>query len=97
VARYELTEQARADLVAITDYTVERWGKAQAHAYTDALELCFAKLSRKPLLGRKREDLKADVLSFRAERHVVYYQRQPFGIAILRVLHGRQDTHRHIG
>jgi plasmid stabilization system protein ParE len=29
--------------------------------------------------------------------HVVYYQQQPYGVLIVRVLHGRQDVRTHLG
>jgi toxin ParE1/3/4 len=31
-----------------------------------------------------------------AERHVVYFKLAPFGIAVVRVLHGRMDAKRHL-
>jgi len=94
VARFELARAALADLDAITDYTIERWGKMQSATYLDALEALLADLARRPLIGRKRGDLAPGLFSFPFESHVVFYTRAPFGIAVARILHQRQDAQR---
>jgi toxin ParE1/3/4 len=96
VKRFELAEQALFDLMAIADYTAERWGKTQALTYLDALEVRLAALARQPLLGRQRDDLADGLLSFPFESHVIFYTRTASGIMVIRVLHKRQDPHRHI-
>ena len=94
--RFELARAALADLDAITDYTIERWGKMQAATYLDALEAQLADLARRPLIGRKRDDLAPGLFSFPFESHVVFYARTPFGITVARILHQRQDAPRHL-
>jgi toxin ParE1/3/4 len=97
LARFDLTETARADLQAIVDYTVARWGAAQARRYVDALEAQLAHLAEQPPLGRMREELSEGVRSFPFESHVIYYSPVTGGVLVARVLHRRQDPHRHIG
>lgn len=96
MARFELAQRAQADLQAIADYTIERWGVAQTQKYLQALETRMLQLAERPLLGHQRSDLAEGVLCFPIESHVIYYARAGFGIFVLRVLHKRQDPHRHL-
>jgi toxin ParE1/3/4 len=96
VARFELSRLAVADLDAIADYTVGRWGKKQARVYIDALEARLTHLANQPLIGHRREDLAPGLLCFPFESHVLFYSATDFGIAVVRILHKRQDPFRHI-
>ena len=97
MARFDLTAEARSDLESIADYTTERWGKTQTERYLDAIEARLDQLARQPQLGRARPELREGLLSFPIQNHVVYYLRRSFGIVVVRLLHQRQDPHRHIG
>lgn len=94
--RFELSRQAAADLDAIADYTVDRWGTDQAKVYLDALQARLTQLAYQPLLGRRRDELASGLLCFPFESHVVFYCATKFGIAVVRILHKRQDPLRHI-
>ena len=96
MARFELSRLALADLHAIADYTLERWGREQALIYIDALEGRLTELAHQPLLGRRRDELAQNLLCFPFESHVVFYISRDFGIAVVRILHKRQDPSRHI-
>jgi toxin ParE1/3/4 len=66
--------------------------------YIHALEQRFRVLADNPLTGVAREDLQPPGLrSFVHGSHVVFYQQQPYGVLIVRVLHGRQDVRTHLG
>ncbi|HSX81601.1 MAG TPA: type II toxin-antitoxin system RelE/ParE family toxin [Candidatus Saccharimonadia bacterium] len=95
---YRLTRQAAADLRDIYRYTRRRWGKAQAERYTGQLQQCLTMLAVRPSTGRKREELQPpDLHSFVQGSHVMFYQPQPYGVLIVRILHGTQDARRHLG
>jgi len=94
--RFGLSRLAVADLDAIADYTVDRWGKEQARVYIDALEARLKHLAHRPSIGRRRDELAPGLLCFPFESHVVYYSPTDFGIAVVRVLLNRQDPFRHI-
>jgi toxin ParE1/3/4 len=96
VPRFDLTEAAHADLVAVAAYTNEQWGKAQADKYLEALDARLTELARRPLLGLRRDELGDGTLSFPFQSHIIYYERTDFGIVVLRLLHKRQDPRRHI-
>ncbi len=93
---YEFTDQAESDLDTITDYTIERWGKAQAEKYIDELEDLAQTLVENPDFGVNRDHLFEDLISFPYVSHILYYVKQPHGITIIRVLHKRMDPRRHI-
>ena len=96
MTRFELSRLAVADLDAIADHTADRWGNEQARVYLDALEARLTQLACRPLVGRKRDELAPGLLCFPFESHVVFYIATDFGIAVVRVLHERQDPFRHI-
>ena len=94
---YRLTRQAAADLRDIYRYTRRRWGKAQAERYASQLQQCCTMLATRPHAGRKREELQPpDLHSFVQGSHVIFYQPQPYGVLIVRVLHDSQDVGRHL-
>jgi|SRR5687768_3249534 len=95
---YRKTRRADEDLKEIYRYTRRTWGMAQAVRYVRQLEQRFSALAGNPLSGRERKDLQPPGLrSFVHGSHVVFYQPQPYGVLIVRVLHGRQDVSTHLG
>jgi toxin ParE1/3/4 len=93
---YRFTPEAEDDLQEIIDYTIEYWGKAQAHKYVDGLEKLAAQLAESPGLGTARDQLINGLLSFPFESHVLYYLPQDHGMTIIRILHKRMDVERHL-
>jgi toxin ParE1/3/4 len=95
---YRKTRQADSDLKEIYRYTRRTWDKVQAARYTGQLEQCFRMLADNPHAGIRRDELQPSGLhSFVHGSHVVFYQPQPYGVLIVRVLHGNQDVRRHLG
>jgi toxin ParE1/3/4 len=94
---YKFTEQAECDLDAIVEYTLENWGQAQAVKYVDGLEALLGNLAlTPPSLGVNQNGIFKDLLSFPYVSHVVYYVKNPDGVMVIRILHKRMDTKRHI-
>ena len=95
---YRKTRRADEDLQEIYRYTRRMWGRAQAELYIRGLEQRFTALAANPLTGISCEDLRPEGLrSVVHGNHVVFYQPQPYGVLIVRVLHGRQDVRTHLG
>ena len=92
--RYDLTQQALADLREIARYTRRTWGVKQARLYRQELELSIQKLALSPGMGRPREDVTHPVRSFRVARHIAFYVESDSGIIVLRVLHPSMDVGR---
>ncbi len=93
---YRFTPEAEDDLQGILDYTIDRWGKEQAHKYIDGLEELAARLADNPGLGVNRDPLINGLISFRYISHTLYYLPQDHGITIIRVLHKSMDAKRHL-
>lgn len=96
MARFEFAGAARADIARINEFTSERWGREQAHAYLDALYGRLAELAERPGLGRRRDELAEGLLWFPFESHVIFYQVMGSGIVVVRILHSRQEARRHL-
>jgi toxin ParE1/3/4 len=95
---YRKTRRADEDLKEIYRYTRRTWGRVQAEHYIRGLAQHFRALADNPLSGIAREDLQPEGLrSIVHGSHVVFYQQQPYGVLIVRVLHGRQDVRTHLG
>jgi toxin ParE1/3/4 len=92
---YRFTQEANDDLQGIIDYTIEHWGKAQAHKYIDGFEELAARLAENPALGANRNQLIDGLISFPYVSHILYYVSQDHGITIIRVLHKSMDAKRH--
>lgn len=93
---YKFTEQAECDLDAIVEYTLENWGQSQAVKYVDGLEALLGNLAFTPSLGLSQDGIFKDLLSFPYVSHVVYYMKNPNGVTVIRILHKRMDTKRHL-
>jgi toxin ParE1/3/4 len=89
--RAELTELAASDIDVIASYTSSTWGPAQEEAYLGALESALERLARRPKIGAPRSDLRAGLRGFAVGSHVIFYVETDYGIAVLRILHKRQD------
>ena len=95
-AEYRLSPAAVSDLEAIWLYTVGEWGIDQAHRYTDDLTAAFDQLAQSPLLGTACDHIRKGYRRSNVGRHVIYFRTTEYGIAVIRVLHGRMDASRHL-
>ena len=95
-AEYRLTPSAESDLEGIWLYTLEEWGVEQADRYTDDLAAAFCRLAEDPQLGISCDDIREGYRRRRVGRHVIYFRIADYGIDVIRVLHDRMDTPRHI-
>ena len=91
MARLTITGNARADLQEIRDYIAKDNPRA-ARRVVLRLRAKASKLAQSPGMGRSREkDLRPALFSFPVGQHVLFYQTQPGGIVLVRVLHGGRD------
>lgn len=96
MATYLLTGKAKQDLADIADYTKEHWGRSQARIYLNEIEAGCEKIAGKPSIGKSREEISKDLMSFPVESHVVYYQHKNQQVIVVRVLHRRMLPNNHI-
>ena len=96
MAEFRLSPKAQGDLDQIFDYTVARWGLAQALHYLDHLEDACAILAASPNQAQNCDDISAGYRRRGVERHVIYFREADYGIAVVRILHQRMNAIRHL-
>ncbi len=89
MARVRFSRRTEADLLSMSDHTLDAWGEDQALRYVDALEACCRMLADNPLLGRRCDDVRRGLRRMESGEHVVSYREKAGGILISRILHGR--------
>jgi toxin ParE1/3/4 len=96
MAEYRFSPKAQRDLEEIFDYTVARWGLPQAMRYADRIEAACANLAETPLQAQDCAHIRPGYRRRSVEQHVIYFRLTRYGIAIIRILHQRMDTTRHL-
>jgi toxin ParE1/3/4 len=110
MARFRLAGAAQADLVAILDTSLDRWGEAGRSRYEALLEAAMRSIAADPEgpLTRARAEYLQGIRSFhvrhvrcdhgvKAPVHVVYYRiGRSNMIEIVRVLHERTEPSLHL-
>ena len=82
---------AQTDLDEIWDY-IANDNPSAADRLLAAFHEKFLLLSRHPLLGQSREELRAEIRSLSVGQYVVYYRVRENRVHIARVLHGYRDV-----
>jgi toxin ParE1/3/4 len=90
-ANFRLTPRAAADLEAIADYTIERWGLEQLEIYLRSLNNRFEWLAENPFAGRDRNDVDAGYRSFPEGSHVIFYVVGDDCVIIIGIPHKSMD------
>jgi toxin ParE1/3/4 len=96
MSHHVLSPKARADLEDIWDFTVERWGIAQAELYLRSLQSAIELVANQPQLEQSAEAVRAGYFKFAAGSHVLFFRMHLAGIDVVRILHGRMDFIRHV-
>tara|TARA_R110000787_G_scaffold47549_3_gene114984 strand:- start:208 stop:507 length:300 start_codon:yes stop_codon:yes gene_type:complete len=97
VADYVLSDAARQDLLRIAEYTLDRFGARRSETYLEEFRRCFDLISRNPGIGRNMDRIRPGLRRYDRGSHLVFYMSGATGLLVVRVLHARQDPHRHIG
>lgn len=91
MADYRLTPRALADLDAIAEYSLRRWGRARTGGYLSALTDRMAWLAASPGLGRRRDEIAPGYRCFPEGSHQIFYIEAEDHISIIGVLHRSMD------
>jgi toxin ParE1/3/4 len=86
---------AETDIGEIWDYSADRWGTDQADSYTDAIRDACHALARGTKHGRPALVLPG-FMKYLCGSHVVYFLDYTDHLDVIRILHQRQDTERHL-
>ncbi len=95
-SNYSPRKLAETDLEDIWLYTIEEWGIEQADEYIRMLLSRFSWISKNPLLGKKRDDIKLGYYCFPEGKHLIFYTITPNGIDIIGVPHQSMDILTHV-
>lgn len=80
----------------IADYTVLNFGAERARAYGQGIETCFQTLCDTPLIGRAFDHIRPGLRRYDYKSHSIFYLPHADQQLIVRVLHMRQDSSRHL-
>ena len=95
MAKFEFSQRAEADLLRIGEYTLHKWGEAQATRYIGELEDCCQMLADNPNLARRCDDIRPGLRRHEHGKHVLLFRQERSGILISRILHQRMLPERH--
>ena len=93
---FRLSLKAESDIRNIARYTIERFGVEQARTYRDSMIACFQSLAENPGIGRKADKIRDGYRRFNHRSHVIFYKSHEQDILIIRVLHNRMSSPRHL-
>ena len=91
--KYNVSNEASADLENIWLYTFENWSLEQADRYVQLILDEFSYLSKDPYSGKDRNDIRQGYRSSKVKSHLIFYtiEIQRAQIKIERVLHESMD------
>ena len=92
--RIELSQQAKEDFRDILSYTLATWGESQLAKYSASINDALHLILRNPSAGRPSVKPTLKVLA--VEHHRIFYRTIDDTIYIVRILHERTDTSRHL-
>ncbi len=96
MSKVRFSRRAEADLLSIADYTLRKWGKAQAARYLGEIEACCRMLADNPALGRLCDEVRPGLRRHEHGKHVLFYREERGGILLSRILHQRMLPDRHV-
>ncbi len=90
---YKLTKKAEADLAALVDFSLERFGRDAAIRYADKLERSLEALDRGDFDGPELivTSRARPVRRWPVPPHWIYYDRKGDVLRVLRIYHGARE------
>lgn len=92
--RLELSQQAKEDLRDILSYTLTTWGESQLAKYRVSINDALQVILYNPAAGRP--SVKPTLKVFAVEHHRIFYRTIDDTVYVVRILHERMDTFRHL-
>lgn len=89
---FRITPRARDDLKNIGRYTQKTWGKAQRDKYLLDMDQRFDWLSKRPEVGRIRDDIAQEHYCYSQGSHLIFYTISDDFISIIGVVHQDMDV-----
>ena len=92
--RLELSRQAKADFRDILAYPLTTWGESQLAKYRASINDALHVIVHNPSAGRP--SVKPTIKVLAVEHHRIFYRTIDDTICVVRILHERMDTSRHL-
>lgn len=87
MTQYVLSPAAQESLINIKTYSIKKFGKKRTTDYLKALRNRMRELSKSPLSGIARDEIKKGYYSYFEGSHTVYYRIEETHIDIIDILH----------
>ncbi len=94
--RATFSSRAKADVQGIWSYTAERWGRDQAEIYLRLIEAAVEAIAADPRVGRPCDEVRPGYRRYLVGSHVLFYRVTAKVVFVVRILHQRMDTERHL-
>ena len=94
--KLRISGPARRDLEEIGAYNGREWGARQKRKYLGLIRNKLAELRDHPKTGAARDDIAKGLRAAAVEKHIVYYRETETVLAVVRILHQRMDSARHL-
>ncbi|MCE4572939.1 type II toxin-antitoxin system RelE/ParE family toxin [Caballeronia sp. CLC5] len=91
------TPAAILDLDGIWDYTVDKWGPAQAERYVRMIQDTVGGLEKGTQRSLSAEHIRAGYRGALVGMHVLFFKEASDTIQIVRILHQQMDLPAHLG
>jgi toxin ParE1/3/4 len=94
--RYVLSPRAQGDIDDIWEYTSRRWGIGQAETYTSQIWRHIEAVATTLAIGRDCCEIRAGYYKDPTGSHLLFFRLIDGGIDVVRILHERMDSDRHL-
>jgi toxin ParE1/3/4 len=91
-----VSESAQSDIGDIVSYTTLNWGAAQARAYLNRITAAIEALAERPQVAVSFDHRGRTYLRKRVGSHAVFARVDEHALVVMRILHVRMDTPRHL-
>jgi toxin ParE1/3/4 len=93
----KIKPEAENDLMKIFEYTAKNWGVNQAEKYQDELFAGMLLITKQEQLSKEYSYTQIAYRKLHVKRHLIFYRVEDETCLIVRILHDRMDTKKHLG
>lgn len=89
---FEISKDAKSDLISIARFTEKRWSKDQRNLYLKQMDDAFYLLGTNPEIGIECNHIREGYRKFPQGSHIIFYKNgTDSNIFVVRVLHKSMD------
>jgi len=87
---------ALSDLEEIWSYTFHKWSHKQANKYSEEIDHAINTIATDPNTGQNIVHVKKKYWRYKINHHYIFYTKTKTYIKIIRILHEKMDSVRHL-